>query len=54
MLILDFDRAQQLVQMGAPKNYEWTVALGLMVTIVWIYLEVLKLLVILLSRKINK
>lgn len=51
MLILDFDRAQQLVQMGAPKNYEWTVALGLMVTIVWIYLEVLKLLVILLSRR---
>ena len=35
-----------VVSHGAPKNYEWSVALGLMVTIIWIYVEVLRLLII--------
>lgn len=51
MLILDFDRAQQIVESGADKRYEWTAALGLMVTIVWIYIEVLRLLTILLANR---
>lgn len=50
MLILDFDRAQQIVESGADKRYEWTVALGLMITIVWIYVEILRLAAILASR----
>lgn len=50
MLILDFDRAEQIVQSGADKKYEWSVALGLMVTIIWIYIEVIRLLVLLMNR----
>lgn len=51
MLILNFDQAEYVVSNGAPKNYEWSVSLGLMVTIIWIYVEVLKLLLILASRR---
>jgi len=51
MLILNFDQAEMIVSHGAPKNYEWSVALGLMVTIIWIYVEVLRLLLILFSNR---
>lgn len=44
-LILDFDRIDQGVAMGAPKYMEWYGAFGLLVTIVWLYIEVLRLLV---------
>lgn len=50
MLILNFNNAEEIVSSGAPKAYEWTVSLGLMVTIFWIYLQVLRFLVILLAR----
>lgn len=50
MLILDFDRADRAVQMGLPKAYEWQVALGFMVTIVWIYVEMLRLAIIIAGR----
>ena len=43
-LILDFNSIQQAAQQGAPKYYEWYSAFGLMVTIVWLYIEVLRLL----------
>ena len=43
-LILDFNSIQQAAQQGAPKYYEWYSAFGLMVTIVWLYVEVLRLL----------
>jgi len=49
-LTLDFNRAAQLVEMGAPAAYEWQVALGLMVTLVWLYVEILRLIIILVSR----
>lgn len=51
MLILNFDQAEQIVTHGAPKNYEWTVSLGLMITIFWIYIEVLRFLFIILSSR---
>jgi uncharacterized YccA/Bax inhibitor family protein len=51
MLALDFDRAESIVEGGADKRYEWVVALGLMVTIVWIYIEILRLVLILSSRR---
>lgn len=51
MLVLNFDQAEAIVEYGAPKNYEWTVALGLMITIIWIYVEVLRLLVILMQNQ---
>lgn len=48
-LILDFDRIEQGVAMGAPKYMEWYGAFGLLVTIVWLYIEILRLL-----GKLNK
>lgn len=49
MLTLDFDRAEMLVSTGADKKYEWSIAIGLMVTVVWIYVEILRFIVILTS-----
>ncbi|WP_462250095.1 Bax inhibitor-1/YccA family protein [Ferruginibacter sp.] len=49
-LILDFDRIEQGVELGAPKYMEWYGAFGLLVTIVWLYLEILRLLSKLNSR----
>jgi len=49
-LILDFDMIEQGANMGAPKYMEWYGAFGLMVTIVWLYLEILRLLAKLNSR----
>ena len=49
-LILDFDMIEQGSAMGAPKFMEWYGAFGLMVTIVWLYLEILRLLSKLSSR----
>jgi uncharacterized YccA/Bax inhibitor family protein len=43
-LILDFDMIEQGSLMGAPKYMEWYGAFGLMVTFVWLYLEILRLL----------
>lgn len=51
MLILNFDQAEQIVTHGAPKNYEWTVSLGLMITIIWIYMEVIRLLVLIAANR---
>jgi uncharacterized YccA/Bax inhibitor family protein len=44
MLALDFDFIERGIQTGLPKNYEWVAALGLVVTLVWLYLEILRLL----------
>jgi uncharacterized YccA/Bax inhibitor family protein len=43
-LILDFDMIEQGAEQGAPKYMEWYGAFGLMVTIIWLYIEILKLL----------
>jgi uncharacterized YccA/Bax inhibitor family protein len=43
-LVLDFDFIEQGVGMGAPKYMEWYGAFGIMVTLVWLYLEILRLL----------
>jgi uncharacterized YccA/Bax inhibitor family protein len=43
-LILDFDMIEQGTAAGAPKYMEWYGAFGLMVTIVWLYLEIIRLL----------
>jgi uncharacterized YccA/Bax inhibitor family protein len=50
-LILDFDMIEQGVADGAPKYMEWYGAFGLLVTIVWLYLEILRLLAKLSSRR---
>src|SRR5690348_5695583 len=43
-LVLDFDLIERRVAGGAPKYMEWYAAFGLMVTLVWLYLEILRLL----------
>ncbi len=50
-LIIDFDFIERGAQRMLPKDYEWFGALGLMVTIVWLYLEILKLLAKLQDRR---
>jgi uncharacterized YccA/Bax inhibitor family protein len=49
-LVLDFDFIEQGVQFGAPKYMEWYGAFGIMVTLVWLYLEILRLLSKMRSR----
>lgn len=46
MLVLDFEQVNMIVAHGFDKKYEWTAALGLMVTLVWIYVEILRILYI--------
>lgn len=46
-LVMDFDRIQQGVQNGAPRKYGWLGAFGIMVTVVWLYIEILRLIAIL-------
>jgi uncharacterized YccA/Bax inhibitor family protein len=50
-LVLDFDFIENGAQSGAPKFMEWYAAFGLMVTLIWLYLEILRLLAKLKSRK---
>ena len=42
--LLDFDSADQMIRAGAPEKAAWGVALGLTVTLVWLYIEILQLL----------
>lgn len=50
-LILDFDFIEKGAEVGAPKFMEWYAAFGLMVTLIWLYIEILRLLAKLNSRK---
>lgn len=43
-LLLDFDNFEKGAQYGAPKYMEWYSAMGLLVTLVWLYLEIIRLL----------
>lgn len=45
-LVLDFDFIQRGVQNRAPRKYGWTGAFGIMVTVIWLYLEILRMLAI--------
>ena len=42
--LLDFDAADQAIRGGVPAKYAWYIAFGLTVTLVWLYLEILRLL----------
>ena len=50
-LVMDFDFIESGEAMGAPKYMEWYSAFGLMVTLVWLYIEILRLLAKLQSRR---
>lgn len=43
-LVMDFDFVQRGVQSGQPRRYGWTAAFAIVVTVVWLYLEILRLL----------
>ncbi len=49
-LVLDFDFIEKGAESGAPKYMEWYGAFGLMVTLIWLYMEILRLLSKLRSR----
>ena len=50
-LIIDFDMIEQGAATGAPKFMEWYGAFGLLVTMVWLYVEILRLLSRFAGRK---
>ena len=50
-LVLDFDFIEEGAERGAPKYMEWYGAFGLLVTLIWLYLEILRLLAKINSRK---
>ena len=50
-LVLDFDQVEKGVAAGVPEKESWRASFGLMVTIVWIYLEVIRLLSILRNNR---
>ena len=50
-LLIDFDNIVQWSEQSAPKYMEWFAALGLLVTLVWLYLEIIQLLAKISSRE---
>jgi uncharacterized YccA/Bax inhibitor family protein len=50
-LVLDFDFIERGSEMGAPRYMEWVGAFGLLVTLIWLYLELLRLLAKLQDRR---
>ena len=50
-LVLDFDFIESGAEQGAPKYMEWYAAFGLMITLIWLYIEILNLLMKLRSRR---
>jgi uncharacterized YccA/Bax inhibitor family protein len=49
-LVMDFDFIEEGAENGAPKYMEWYGAFGLLVTLIWLYLEILRLLAKLRKR----
>jgi len=50
-LVADFDFIEKGVKRGAPKQLEWRAAFGLMITLIWLYVEILNLLAKIASRR---
>jgi uncharacterized YccA/Bax inhibitor family protein len=50
-LLLDFDVIERAIAEGAPAWMSWFAAFGLMVTVIWLYLEILRLLALLKGRR---
>jgi uncharacterized YccA/Bax inhibitor family protein len=50
-LMLDFQSIRQAISMGLPEKESWRLAFGLTVTLVWLYLEMLRLFAILAGRR---
>lgn len=50
-LVCDFDHVEQAIAAGTPKRVEWYAAFGLLVSLVWLYFEILRLLIHLRKRR---
>jgi uncharacterized YccA/Bax inhibitor family protein len=50
-LLYDFQRIEDYVEQGASKDYEWSLSIGLLVTIVWLYIDLLRLVYIIMGRR---
>ena len=50
-VFINIQRADELVKSGVDKKYEWYLAFGIAMTVIWLFLEVLKLLIRLLNRR---
>jgi len=50
-LVLDFDMIERFSAEGAPKQMEWYAAFGLILTLVWLYLEVIRLIALSRARQ---
>lgn len=46
-LLIDFDNCKMAVNSGVPSRYEWYLSLGLLVSLVWLYMEILRILIFL-------
>ena len=49
-LVIDFEQVKTGVQRGAPRAFGWTAAFGIVLTVVWLYLEILRLLSFFMPR----
>jgi uncharacterized YccA/Bax inhibitor family protein len=49
-ILIDFDDSKRAVDSGVAKRFEWNLALGLLVSLIWLYVEVLRLLILLAAR----
>ncbi|MET0566282.1 MAG: Bax inhibitor-1/YccA family protein [Acidimicrobiia bacterium] len=50
-LLLDFSVIEHGIATGAPRAFSWFAAFGLMVTIIWLYIEILRLIAIVFARR---
>ena len=50
-LISDFETIANTVECGMPEQYEWPAAFGLAITIIWLYIKILKLLIRIYGRR---
>lgn len=51
MILIDLDNITMIVQNRMPKKYEWLAAFGLIITLIWLYLQMLRLLALVMRRK---
>ena len=50
-LVLDFDFIEEAAEARVPKYMEWYAAFGLLITLIWLYIEILRLLAKLQNRR---